>query len=212
MKNLLLILFVAAVAYGCSYKGFLSQRDYYKVIFDEDNESLILKSLNGPTLKCQIKEWDMGDKAVFNVIDSNATYYFLERAKADSIFKTHEELVESGYQEKLGGYLNDSLVKYYGKDRPIREIDLLKDSTILFSQYLYWNNKQAGRFTMKDIIKPNHYYKVDFGNNSYGGNHVHNKRTYFETFLFIIDDNKKLVYFEKVRSSAYHYREPAYGL
>jgi len=221
LKKIVFILIVLFVISSCNKREYdftSNQKPYYKVIHNWET-SLILKSTNGKTSNLRIKAWalaDTGDitRTEFISHDSNAVFYDLDNGFYYSLaMKKTDELYEIEYIkgnkidiDSTQEYLSDSLRIVYPNDLEIKQIDFFNDNELVFRKSLYWRRYSEEEFHLKDFIKPNHFYKVDFGNPRFKGNHVHHNGAYYESFEFKTNEKNKLIYFEHLKKTNYRYR------
>ncbi len=204
---------------SCSKKSsydHLDQKPYYKVQVKFKNKSLTLKSTNGKTSNIRIRSWPL-DKYVLGPCemriypDSIASFFFLDYKFYETIAYQKSEIVADKFYEKDLDFNQDSLIKIledslrqvYPIKSKIKEIDLFNDTKTVFRKAEYWLKYLEEEYFLKDIIKPNTFYKINFGNPRYITAHVHNPMNYHDTFEFKTNDKNEIIYYRHQKTSRY---------
>lgn len=139
--------------------------------------------------------------------------YFLES-------EYYEEAKEHYYQELYGKYennlkiLEDSLTRIYPKAKQFKEINLLTDTIIKFREYTYKSTDNFSTsnksYTLGDIIKPNRFYKIDWGRGKKDtdfneGPHGGASSSYW--LVIMVDNKREITYWKETKMDLYTRRK-----
>lgn len=123
------------------------------------------------------------------------------------------DIQEKGlYKDRLK-FLEDSLLNAYPKPVKLKKINLL-DNNVKFREFeeKFIDNFLASKefFTLKEIIKPNHFYIVKWGNSNVGhGVSAHD--TYFSDkwLEFQVNEKGEIIYWKELEMKLHTMREPS---
>ena len=139
--------------------------------------------------------------------------YSLEQEYYESLVeqKFYDIQKKGLYKDRLK-FLEDSLLNAYPKPVKLKKINL-SDNNVKFRKFeeKFIDNFLASKesFTLKDIIKPNNFYSVKWGNSNVGyGVSAHD--TYFsdEWLEFQVNEKGEIIYWKEMKMKLYTKREP----
>jgi hypothetical protein len=133
------------------------------------------------------------------------TYYLESEYYERVIENTYEKLWEK-YQNNTR-FLEDSLTSLYPKKKYFKEVNLLTNTTIKFKKFIdeKIDNFSASEesYTLKDIIKPNYYYKVTWyrgGEDNDYNDSPHDRTGYSSNYWieFQINEKREIIYWKEI--------------
>jgi hypothetical protein len=135
-----------------------------------------------------------------------AERYFLENRYYETLVnETFSALQKTNrYKDRLN-FLDDSLLKVHPKPDRFKEINLLTDDSIKFKKYVddNFDNFHASEesYTLKKIIKPNHFYVVKWGNSKMGrGTNSHSTYSSADWLEFKVNEKREIIYWKEMTS------------
>lgn len=137
--------------------------------------------------------------------------YFLESEYFDRRIENDYEKLWEKYQNNAR-FLEDSLTKLYPKKEQIKEVNLLTNTTLEFRKIIDENidNFSASEesYTLKDIIKPNRYYKIMWGKGRkdtyfYDGPHGSGYLS-INWLELLVNKKRKITYWKEIDMKTYN--------